>query len=145
MPNLGKVLGRLGSKAVKKMDDAAKRFAGLPGYDDDTVEAIIELKKKEKTKAGLTSAEEKELDRLMSKQVRESGAEDVESMPKSQKSQKLTPKQMKEEQERLNMAKGGAVKKKTKMSYGGMAKVKMAKGGYANCGASVKPAQKAKK
>jgi hypothetical protein len=60
------------------------------------------------------------------------------------------------------MAKGGAVMKKKKMMGGGMpmkeemmpmAKggmgkektMKMSKGGYANCGASMKPAQKAKK
>jgi hypothetical protein len=90
----------------------------------------------------LTAAEEKELDSLMSKMVREGSAETEEGMAKKPRNQKLTPKQMKEEQERLNMAKGGAVKKKKPVA---MAKGGMAKGGYANCGASVKPAQKAKK
>ncbi len=44
-------------------------------------------------------------------------------------------------------AKGGMVKKKRTYAKGGMAKKKMAyaKGGYANCGASVPPAQKGKK
>ena len=59
---LGKVLRRLGPKKVKEMDTAAKRAAGSPGYDDDTMEAIKELEKKEKSRT-LTASEERELDR----------------------------------------------------------------------------------
>jgi hypothetical protein len=50
----------------------------------------------------------------------------------------LSEKEKREMQESLNYKKGGMVKKPAK-------KVKMAGGGYANCGASMKPAQKAKK
>lgn len=125
---LGKVLRRMGPKKVKEMDTAAKRAAGSPGYDDDTMEAIKELERKEKSK-GLTASEEKELDRLNRRMVRESGAERAEDMPKSQKPQRLTDKQKREMQESLNFKKGGMSTKK--YAKGGM--------GTANCGASVKP------
>ena len=141
---LGKVLRRMGPKKVKEMDAAAKRAAGSPGYDDDTMEAIKELERKEKSK-GLTASEEKELDRLNRRMVRESGAERAEDMPKAQKPQRLTDKQKKEMQESLNFKKGGMPTKKmmgggmstANYAKGGMAKY--AKGGMANCGASVKP------
>ena len=125
---LGKLLRRMGPKKVKEMDAAAKRAAGSPGYDDDTMEAIKELERKEKS-GKLTASEEKELDRLNRRMVRESGAERAEGMPKSQKPQRLTDKQKKEMQESLNFKKGGMPTKK--YAKGGM--------GTANCGASVKP------
>lgn len=131
---LGKMLRRMGPKKVKEMDEAAKRAAGSPGYDDDTMEAIKQLERKEKS-GKLTASEEKELDRLNRRMVRESGAERAEDMPKAQKPQRLTDKQKKEMQESLNFKKGGMPTKK--MMGGGMAKY--AKGGMANCGASVKP------
>ena len=133
---LGKVLRRMGPKKVKEMDEAAKRAAGSPGYDDDTMEAIKQLERKEKSK-GLTASEEKELDRLNRRMVRESGAERAEDMPKSQKPQRLTDKQKKEMQESLNFKKGGMPTKK--MMGGGMAKYAKGGMGKANCGASVKP------
>ena len=141
---LGKVLRRMGPKKVKEMDEAAKRAAGSPGYDDDTMEAIKQLERKEKSK-GLTASEEKELDRLNRRMVRESGAERAEDMPKSQKPQRLTDKQKKEMQESLNFKKGGMPTKKmmgggmAKYAKGGMSAANYAKGGVANCGASVKP------
>jgi hypothetical protein len=107
----------MGPKKMKEMDEAAKRAAGSPGYDDDTLEAIKELKSKEK-RGELTSSEEKELDRLNRKMIRQSGAERAEDMAKPEKPQRLTEKQKKEVQESLNFKKGG----------------------MANCGASVKPA-----
>jgi hypothetical protein len=141
---LGKVLRRMGPKKVKEMDEAAKRAAGSPGYDDDTMEAIKQLERKEKS-GKLTASEEKELDRLNRRMVRESGAERAEDMPKSQKPQRLTDKQKKEMQESLNFKKGGMPTKKmmgggmAKYSKGGMSAANYAKGGMANCGASVKP------
>lgn len=117
---LGKVLRRLGPKKVKEMDTAAKRAAGSPGYDDDTMEAIRELEKKEKSRT-LTAAEEQELDRLNRKMIRQGSAERAENMAKPEKNQRLTEKQKKEAQESLNFSKGGMSIKK------------------ANCGASVKP------
>jgi uncharacterized protein YnzC (UPF0291/DUF896 family) len=134
----------MGPKKVKEMDEAAKRAAGSPGYDDDTMEAIKQLERKEKSK-GLTASEEKELDRLNRRMVRESGAERAEDMPKSQKPQRLTDKQKKEMQESLNFKKGGMPTKKmmgggmAKYAKGGMSAANYAKGGVANCGASVKP------
>lgn len=112
---LGKVLRRLGPKKVKEMDEAAKRAAGSPGFDDDTMEAIKELKSKEKDRT-LTASEEKELDRLNRKMIRQGSAERAENMAKPEKNQRLTDKQKKEAQETLTFRKGG----------------------MANCGASVK-------
>jgi hypothetical protein len=57
----------------------------------------------------------------------------------------LTAKEKKELQDSLDFRKGGSVaKKKVAMAKGGSV-VKMNKGGYANCGASVPAAQKGKK
>ena len=133
---LGKVLRRLGPKKVKEMDTAAKRAAGSPGYDDDTMEAIRELEKKKNSRT-LTAAEEQELDRLNRKMIRQGSAERAENKAKPEKNQRLTEKQKKEMQESLSFKKGGMP---TKMAMGGMTK-KYNKGGMgtANCGASVKP------
>lgn len=127
--DLGKVLRRLGSGKVKQMDDAAKRAAGLPGYDDDTIEALMELETK-KSKGTMTAAEERAYDRLLNKAIKAQGAETTKGMAKKEKAQKLSPKE-KEEMQKSLMAKGGMAKKKKPMAY--------AKGGIANCGASMKP------
>lgn len=127
MADLGKVLGRLGAKKVKQMDDAAKRMAGMPGYDDDTLEALKELETK-KSKGTMTAAEERAYDRMIAKRVRESAAETEAGMAKKEKAQKLTAKEKEEMQKSLEYKKGGMIKGYAK---GGMVK--------ANCGASVKP------
>jgi len=111
---------------VEKMDKAAKKFAGSPGYDDETAMAQKEFAKEKKMEASkkLTKAEEKAADK-------EAYASAM-GKEKPAKKGKLTEKEKKDLQESLNFKKGGAV-------------TKMAKGGMANCGASMKPTQKAKK
>ena len=114
---------------VKKMDEAAKKAAGSPGYDDDTIAAqkeFLKEKQVEKSKK-LTKKEEAAADR-------EAYASAMGKEKPAAKKGKLTDKEKKELQESLGLNKGGMVKKKM-----------MAGGGMANCGASVKPAQKAKK
>lgn len=127
---------------VKKMDEAAKKAAGSPGYDDDTMAAQKEFMKEkeiEKSKK-LTKAEEKAADK-------EAYASAMGKDKPEGKKGKLTAKEKEELQKSLEFSKGGAVKKK--MMGGGMAKKSMGynKGGMvqANCGASMKPTQKAKK
>lgn len=102
-------LRKFTQKQVEKMDDAAKRFSGLPGYDQDTLDAYKELKAKSKTKEGLTSTEERDLDRLARKMIREAGAETTEGMAKEGKARKLTEKEKKEMQESLEFKRGGMV------------------------------------
>jgi hypothetical protein len=116
---------------VKKMDEAAKKAAGSPGYDDDTIAAQKEfLKEKQVQKSKkLTKKEEAAADR-------EAYASAMGKEKPAAKKGKLTDKEKKELQESLGLNKGGMVKKKM-MAGGGMA--------MANCGASMKPAQKAKK
>jgi hypothetical protein len=116
---------------VKKMDEAAKKAAGSPGYDDDTIAAqkeFLKEKQVEKSKK-LTKKEEAAADR-------EAYASAMGKEKPAAKKGKLTDKEKKELQESLGLNKGGMVKKKM-MAGGGMA--------MANCGASMKPAQKAKK
>lgn len=116
---------------VEKMDKAAKKAAGSPGYDDDTVAAQKEfMKEKEVEKSKkLTKAEEKAADK-------EAYASAMGKDKPAAKKGKLTEKEKEEMQKSLAFKKGGMVKK---MAYakGGMVK--------ANCGASMKPTQKAKK
>lgn len=126
---LARSISKMFSKAeVEKMDKAAKKFSGSPGYDDDTAAAQKEFAKEkavEKSKK-LTAAEEKAAD-----------AEAYASAMGKEKPKakgKLSDKEKKDLQESLNFKKGGMVKK---MAKGGMV--------MANCGASMKPAQKAKK
>lgn len=132
------------SKAeVEKMDKAAKKAAGSPGYDDDTIAAQKEY------------AKEKKIDESKKLTKKEEAAADREAYnsamgnPKTEKkATPLTDKEKKELQESLNFAKGGAVKKKPaakKMACGGAVKKKMATGGMVKCGASNPPAQKGKK
>lgn len=144
-------LTKMFSKAeVEKMDKAAKKAAGSPGYDDDTIAAQKEYAKEKQVEASkkLTKKEEKAADKAA-----ESFAMGKEGSTK--KAKPLTEKEKKELQESLNFNKGGAVKKKVamakggcstkKMMGGGMAAKKYNKGGMAMCGASVPPAQKGKK
>lgn len=125
-------ISKMFSKAeVEKMDTAAKKAAGSPGYDDDTLAAQKEFaKEKEIAKSKkLSAAEEKAAD-----------AEAYASAMGTKKPTKkgaLTEKEKKDLQKSLEFNKGGAVKKKAAYAKGGMV--------MANCGASVKPAQKAKK
>ena len=122
-------ISKMFSKAeVEKMDKAAKKFSGSPGYDEDTIAAQKEFAKEkevEKSKK-LTKAEEKAADK-------EAYASAMgKEKPKAKG--KLSEKEKKDLQESLNFKKGGMVKK---MAKGGMV--------MANCGASMKPTQKAKK
>jgi hypothetical protein len=130
---LAKSLAKMFSKAeVKQMDEAAKKAAGSPGYDDDTMAAQKEFMKEkqvEKSKK-LTKAEEKAADK-------EAYASAMGKEKPAAKKGKLTDKEKKELQESLGLKKGGMVKKPMAYAKGGMVK--------ANCGASMKPTQKAKK
>lgn len=114
--------------------------------DPNLAEELAALKKKEKS-SELTAREERRLDQLMNQRIREGGSEKPEGMSRIMKERGLSEREKKELQESLEYKKGGMVKKPVKkMMGGGMAKPKMYnKGGMANCGASVKPAQKAKK
>ena len=124
--------------------ERTKKFLGLPGYDEATEMArkevddeIARLKKIEKSQ-GLTAREEKKLDMLMGRKAREESAETERGMARERKGKPLTEKEKKQMQESLEFKKGGMVKKK-KMMGGGMAPKAYAKGGMANCGASMKP------
>lgn len=135
------------SKAAKRV----QRFLNLPGYDMDTEEAIKELTKKQ-SKEGLTPREERKLDRLMNEKARQESAETPEGMAREKKAKPLTEKEKKQMQESLEFKKGGMVKKPAakkpavkKMAKGGMSTANKGGAGMANCGASMKPAQKAKK
>jgi hypothetical protein len=184
------------AKNSREAQTRTNKFLNLPGYDDITemsqkevADEIAKLKKIEDSRK-LTAREEKSLDRLMNRRIREGAAEKPEGMSKAQKPKALSPREKKDLQESLEFKKGGAVMKKKKYMAGGLStaatksgrtmpatgnqrvttmpvrsmpsqseeglakaaaaskgKVKMAKGGMstANCGASMKPAQKAKK
>jgi len=137
---------KLASKAMGAME-RTKRFLGLPGYDEATAAAqkemddeIARLKKLEKSKE-LTPREEKKLDNLMNRKMREESAETERGMPRERKGKPLTEKEKKDLQESLDLAYGGMAKKKKpmKMEKGGYA-MNMEKGGYVKCGASNPPA-----
>lgn len=129
---LARSIAKMFSKAeVEKMDKAAKKFSGSPGYDEDTMAAQKEFAKEkavDKSKK-LSAAEEKAAD----KEAYASAMGKEKSATKG----KISEKEKKDLQESLNFKKGGMVKKK------------MAKGGAvckaANCGASVPASQKGKK
>lgn len=131
-------LSKMFTKAeVDKMDTAAKKMSGSPGYDDDTMAAQKEFAKEKKVEKSkkLTAAEEKAADKeayasAMSK-----------DKPKGKKGP-MTAKEKKEMQDSLDFNKGGAVKK---AAYKKGGYVMMNKGGMANCGASVPATQKGKK
>jgi len=135
------------NRIAKAMRAGERRMARESmDIDPNLAEELAALKKKEKS-SELTAREERRLDQLMSQRIREGGSEKPEGMSRVMKERGLTEKEKKELQQSLEYKKGGMVKKPAKkMMGGGMAKPKMyAKGGMANCGASVKPAQKAKK
>lgn len=126
------------SKAeVEKMDTAAKKAAGSPGYDADTMAAQKEFAKEKKVEASkkLTKKEEAAADK-------EAYAYAMGKDKPAAKKGALTAKEKKDLQDSLEFRKGGSVTK-AKMNKGGYAM--MNKGGYANCGASVPAAQKSKK
>jgi hypothetical protein len=126
---------------VAKMDTAAKKAAGSPGYDDDTLAAQKEFAKEKKAEASkkLTKKEEAAADK-------EAYASAMGKDKPASKKGPLTAKEKKELQDSLEFRKGGSVAKKKPMAYAkGGSVVKMNKGGYANCGASVPAAQKGKK
>jgi len=147
MAGYGKVSKLLSPSQVKSLAAAERRAARESmDIDPNLAEELAALKKKEKS-SELTAREERRLDQLMSQRIREGGSEKPEGMSRIMKQRGLTEKEKKELQQSLEYKKGGMVKKPAKkMMGGGMAKPKMyAKGGMANCGASMKPAQKAKK
>lgn len=133
-------LARFLTKQLEKMDKSAKKMAGSPGYDEDTLAAQKEYAKEQKIEKSkkLSKEEETAADREAY-----NSAMGIKGSPKKGP---LTEKEKKQLQEELNLRKGGMAKKKT-MAYskGGATVKKYNKGGMANCGASMKPAQKAKK
>lgn len=147
MAGFGRVSKLLSPSEAKALKAGERRMARESmDVDPNLAEELAALKKKEKS-SELTAREERRLDQLMSQRIREGGAEKPEGMSRVMKERGLTEKEKKELQQSLEYKKGGMVKKPAKkMMGGGMAKPKMyAKGGMANCGASMKPAQKAKK
>lgn len=126
-------LARFLTKQLEKMDKSAKKMAGSPGYDEDTLAAQKEYAREQKIEKSKKLSREEEM------------AADREAYNSAMgikggtKKGPLTDKEKKQLQEELNLRKGGMVKKKKAMAYnkGGMV--------MANCGASMKPTQKAKK
>jgi hypothetical protein len=123
-------IARFLTKQLEKMDKSAKKMAGSPGYDDDTMAAQKEYAKEQKIEKSkkLSKEEEMSADR--------EAYNSAMGIKGGAKKGPLTDKEKKQLQEELNLRKGGMAKKKKPMAY--------AKGGMANCGASMKPAQKAK-
>jgi len=124
-------IARFLTKQLEKMDKSAKKMAGSPGYDDDTLAAQKEYAKEQKIEKSKKLSKEEEA--AADKEAYASAMGKSKTAPKG----KLTEKEKKQLQDELNMRKGGMAKKKKPMAYN--------KGGMANCGASMKPAQKAKK
>lgn len=126
-------LARFLTKQLEKMDKSAKKMAGSPGYDDDTLAAQKEYAKEQKIEKSKKLSKEEE---MAADREAYNSAMGIKGSPKKGP---LTDKEKKQLQEELNLRKGGMVKKKKVMAYnkGGMV--------MANCGASMKPTQKAKK
>lgn len=126
-------LARFLTKQLEKMDKSAKKMAGSPGYDDDTLAAQKEYAKEQKIEKSKKLSREEE---MAADREAYNSAMGIKGSPKKGP---LTDKEKKQLQEELNLRKGGMVKKKKAMTYnkGGMV--------MANCGASMKPTQKAKK
>lgn len=126
-------LARFLTKQLEKMDKSAKKMAGSPGYDDDTLAAQKEYAKEQKIEKSKKLSREEE---MAADREAYNSAMGIKGSPKKGP---LTDKEKKQLQEELNLRKGGMVKKKKVMAYnkGGMV--------MANCGASMKPTQKAKK
>ncbi len=141
MAGFGRVSKLLSPSEAKALKAGERRMA-REAMDVDPLldEELAAFKKKEKS-SELTAREEKRLDALMNRRIREGGAEKPEGMSRVMKERGLSEKEKREMQESLNYKKGGMVKAKKPAKK----TVKMAGGGYANCGASMKPAQKAKK
>ncbi len=138
MAGFGRVSKLLSPSEAKALKAGERRMARESmDVDPNLAEELAALKKKEKS-SELTAREERRLDQLMSQRIREGGSEKPEGMSRILKERGLTEREKKELQESLGYKKGGMVKAKKKT-------MKMANGGYANCGASMKPAQKAKK
>jgi hypothetical protein len=131
---VGKIVRKLMGRG-KSAETRTKEFSDLPGYDEGTraaqkeVDDEIALLKKKQQSSSLTAREEKRLSAMENKrnQYRE-----LYSDKPAKKVKPLSAREKKEMQESLEYKKGGMVKK-------------YAKGGMANCGASMKPTQKAKK
>lgn len=132
-------LSRFLTKQLEKMDKSAKKMAGSPGYDDDTLAAQKEYAKEQKIEKSKKLSKEEE---MAADREAYNSAMGIKGSPKKGP---LTDKEKKQLQEELNLRKGGMVKKKVAMAKGGATVKKYNKGGMANCGASMKPAQKAKK
>jgi hypothetical protein len=125
-------ISRFLTRQLEKMDKAAKKMAGSPGYDDDTMAAQKEYAREQKIEKSKKLSKEEEA--AADKEAYASAMGKGKSTPKG----KLTEKEKKQLQEEINMSKGGMSKKKPmKYNKGGMV--------MANCGASMKPTQKAKK
>lgn len=126
-------LARFLTKQLEKMDKSAKKMAGSPGYDEDTLAAQKEYAKEQKIEKSKKLSKEEE---MAADREAYNSAMGIKGSPKKGP---LTDKEKKQLQEELNLRKGGMVKKKKAMAYnkGGMV--------MANCGASMKPTQKAKK
>ena len=154
----------LTSKLSKMAMERTKKFLGLPGYDESTEAARKSVKEAEavekaggeyavryrelakKDKAGtLTRDEKKEFSSMLSPKEGKGMDRAVKRSMEGKgmgKAQKLSDKEKKSMQESLEYKKGGMVKQ---MDKGGLSTANYAKGGMANCGASMKPTQKAKK
>ena len=108
-------IARFLTKQLEKMDKSAKKMAGSPGYDDDTMAAQKEYAKEQKVEKSKKLSKEEEM------------AADREAYNSAMgikggtKKGPLTEKEKKQLQDELNMRKGGMVKKKpvTKMAAGG--------------------------
>jgi len=138
MAGYGRIAKLLSPSEAKALKAGEKRMARESMDVDPLLEEELKALKKKEKSMELTPREEKRLDMLLNRRIQEGGAERAEGMSRVMKERGLSEREKREMQESLNYKKGGMVKKPAK-------KVKMAGGGYANCGASMKPAQKAKK
>lgn len=141
MAGYGRIAKLLSPSEAKALKAGEKRMARESMDVDPLLEEELKALKKKEKSMELTPREEKRLDMLLNRRIQEGGAERAEGMSRVMKERGLSEKEKREMQESLNYKKGGMVKAKKPVKK----TVKMAGGGYANCGASMKPAQKAKK
>lgn len=108
-------IARFLTKQLEKMDKSAKKMAGSPGYDDDTVAAQKEYAKEQKIEKSKKLSKEEEM--AADREAYNSAM----GIKGSTKKGPLTEKEKKQLQDELNMRKGGMVKKKpvTKMATDG--------------------------
>lgn len=109
-------ISRFLTKQLQTMDKSAKKMAGSPGYDDDTLAAQKEYAKEKKIEKSkkLSKEEEMSADR--------EAYNSAMGIKGETKKGPLTEKEKKQLQDELNMRKGGMVKKKLpvkKMATGG--------------------------